>query len=657
MRFSSIEIKNYRQYRNLTLDFNKGKHDLHVIVGDNGTGKTNLLNAFTWCLYGIEPHLGNSDKHRGEPKLNKDTISDALSRGSDNATISVEIELELDGETDRISRKLPVLIKSKTDILEKKSSESFMVQRMILGGQPIVLRDEAASSYIERKLPEGIREYFFFDGEQLSNYFSEVRSGAIKAAIHSISQIDIVTRMRERTENTVKSMRRGLDASIPNAKEINDDIEKYEKERDAIQTQIDFLEEQSRKAKLRITELNEALRGVPDLAKCESDRDTLRKRIAECKEGLRIAQSGLVSFTRSAFIDFAFYDAANGALGAVVNMEGERQLPPSIDRSYIEEMLHDHVCKVCGRPLSEHDYSHLEEVLEQFKVSSETSHILIGMRSELRHLIDRVKDYPKERDRRIDEVKRAEASLNDAFTRLADVEHTIASYPDSALVKKWYTERSDLESTLASTHETIGVLKNKKALRDSKLAKLEKELETVMKKQSKQQDLGEAIRFGSSAAKILTEVESDVITEVRLLMASRTEALFKGLVWKDSKCDHIELSESYLLSLYDKTGYSCAATCSAAERALLALSFTLAMHEVSGFESPLFIDTPIARASGENRANFAATLAEVSRSKQLILTFTPDEYSESISSVFDPISSSSQHLFLDESEQMVSVRS
>lgn len=72
-----------------------------------------------------------------------------------------------------------------------------------------------------------------------------------------------------------------------------------------------------------------------------------------------------------------------------------------------------------------------------------------------------------------------------------------------------------------------------------------------------------------------------------------------------SKCERIELSDGYRLSLYDCAGYSCAGTCSAAERALLALSFTLAMHEVSGFESPLFIDTPIARASGENRANFA----------------------------------------------------
>ncbi|HAM14727.1 MAG TPA: hypothetical protein DCP91_02455 [Eggerthellaceae bacterium] len=91
------------------------------------------------------------------------------------------------------------------------------------------------------------------------------------------------------------------------------------------------------------------------------------------------------------------------------------------------------------------------------------------------------------------------------------------------------------------------------------------------------------------------------------------------------QCDHVELGKTYQLALYDKTGFSCAGACFAVERALLALSFTLAMHEVSGFESPLFVDTPIARALGENRANFAQILAQVSKGKQLILTFTPDE--------------------------------
>lgn len=60
MRFNSIILKNYRQYRDVTLAFPKiKKTDLHMIVASNGVGKTNLMNAINWCLYGDEPHLGD----------------------------------------------------------------------------------------------------------------------------------------------------------------------------------------------------------------------------------------------------------------------------------------------------------------------------------------------------------------------------------------------------------------------------------------------------------------------------------------------------------------------------------------------------------------------------------------------------------------------
>lgn len=63
MRFTSIQINNFRQYEELKLVFPKnGQYDLHIINAENGVGKTNVLNAITWCLYGKEPHLGNESK-------------------------------------------------------------------------------------------------------------------------------------------------------------------------------------------------------------------------------------------------------------------------------------------------------------------------------------------------------------------------------------------------------------------------------------------------------------------------------------------------------------------------------------------------------------------------------------------------------------------
>ena len=58
MKFCRIELKNYRQFRDLKIDLDSpSEYDINIIVASNGLGKTNLLNAISWCIYGKEPSL------------------------------------------------------------------------------------------------------------------------------------------------------------------------------------------------------------------------------------------------------------------------------------------------------------------------------------------------------------------------------------------------------------------------------------------------------------------------------------------------------------------------------------------------------------------------------------------------------------------------
>ena len=85
MRFtiSSIEMTNYRQYQgNQTLDFSFDKNkNVSIILGQNGAGKSNLLNALTWCFYGKEIHTDQQAKETdGMPIINVAEL-DALEPG------------------------------------------------------------------------------------------------------------------------------------------------------------------------------------------------------------------------------------------------------------------------------------------------------------------------------------------------------------------------------------------------------------------------------------------------------------------------------------------------------------------------------------------------------------------------------------------------
>src|SRR5690606_20980025 len=109
-----------------------------------------------------------------------------------------------------------------------------------------------------------------------------------------------------------------------------------------------------------------------------------------------------------------------------------------------------------------------------------------------------------------------------------------------------------------------------------------------------------------------------------------------NLIWKKMTFNKITIDEDYQLKITSaSTNLAMRGSLSKAENELLALSFTLALHKVSGFDAPLLIDTPVARVSDEQRVNFGTTLAQISKDKQIFLLFTPAEYSPDIKAVIE----------------------
>ena len=112
-----IEITNFRPFYG-TQKVNFGYNDeenLTIILANNGSGKTSLVNAFTWCLYGEELH---DVRDKSEPLYNLRAASEVEEESNSGAEVLVSVKIrfyyfEEDGDGDLIkkyfvvSRELP----------------------------------------------------------------------------------------------------------------------------------------------------------------------------------------------------------------------------------------------------------------------------------------------------------------------------------------------------------------------------------------------------------------------------------------------------------------------------------------------------------------------------------------------------------------------
>ncbi len=90
MRINSLRLCNFRQHADTFIEFDGG---LTGIIGANGAGKTTILEAIAWALYG-------QDAARGK----KETIRSL--RAGPNARVKVELDFEIGGHRYRVDRGL-----------------------------------------------------------------------------------------------------------------------------------------------------------------------------------------------------------------------------------------------------------------------------------------------------------------------------------------------------------------------------------------------------------------------------------------------------------------------------------------------------------------------------------------------------------------------
>lgn len=649
MRIESVEIYNFRQYKNVTFEFKKtNSHDLHIILGDNGIGKTNLLNAISWCLYGKEPHLGNEKIAR--KRINADELEEAIRLGHEKCKVKVVVTISVDGK--QISFERMQEFKANKDPFEYKPV--FVVTVVSENGNEVLTDNEEIDNIIKQYLPEEINEYFFFDGEQLDKYFISNQGEKIHQAIYNISQVKLLSSMIKRLKTVIHEFQDEAGKKNVGINELNIKKKEIETTVNILSENISNCKKQIVLAESEITTCNEFLAGKEGVPEKEAEFQQLDEQIRVKEKELENHLNNFKQFLREYKILFSLYPKLKKTLELVNSKEDKGELPPNIDKQFLERMLKYHKCFICDRPMEKDEEEKVESLLQQLKLSSSVSHFLVKIKSPLEEAIQKCKQYPVKRDELIEREKNIQRELDNLNERFNRIDSFLKNYKDKEKIRMMHEKRSQYDDIKKKTESNRVKFEVQLESAKKTLDEISSNLKKAISKQEELKVLENQIEFAETSRKIVEEIENEMMCEVKDKMTGETMSIFNMLDWKTETFSHIVLDDSYVLELFDNYGYPMVGACSAAERALLALSFTLALQKVSGYDSMLFIDTPVGRVDLQNRANFATVLNEIAKNKQVIMTFTTSEYSQEIRNVLEPCASTYKELKTkDESETYI----
>jgi DNA sulfur modification protein DndD len=660
MLLRNLTLNNFGTYAGRqTLDLTTSTaHNIILVGGKNGAGKSTILEAIRLCIHGqlTNKLLNTRDKYERY-------LRERIHRGSASSLpskyASVEIEFDYTDQEDT-KRYLAARIWERT-------STATVQERFELScnGAPVTEVDPLHwEDFVQELIPIGVSDLFFFDGEKvqlLAEDESDKRT--LSEAVKSLLGVDLIEKLsadigiyRSRAlqpaagsevlpelgilQISVEVLRQNVEDAIHDAlgedllvkaqnefvtaaeQELQSKGGKYAKNRGRLderrkqlQARISLLEDQIRQAA-------QGLLGVAVAPK-------LLRRLLEQLNAERQSREG-------AAVDEALKKASQSALARFRKLEVKRN----------------------GRRVAFTSIVDLDEVA----ILLQKSHRPIADHTRLIH------DLSREQDRQLNawavdalehlprDLQRVREELETLYRELQVVERDVARIPAEDVLQPMIHKLNDAHKLLADAGTRAALKQNSLAQLRESLERAERIYEKAVDAVASRSSIRIALEKAIRVQDVLSEFKRSLIERKLKQVQAEASVCFNLLSRKDLKRQMSIDPNSFAVTIKGDDGSSVEkGDFSAGEKQIYAISMLWALARVSEKPLPLIIDTPLARLDKDHRKLLGAHYFPHA-SHQVIILSTDTEIDETILPLLGSHVSKSYELTFDSSSRSTTIR-
>lgn len=364
MRIKSIEYENFRNFKDHGIIKCSTDGKVTIIYGKNGDGKTTLHQLFQWIIYGQVKFNKTTTDHlynlSFESEQEYGNIFDVMGR----------IDFEHDGEQYSLTRKFTY--KKGLDDSEK-IGEEVSLQKM--DDDYNWKRVERPQETIEKLLPSGLSEYFFFDGESM---IADLRvkgkdsASKLRKALYSMFDLDVIESALEHIGRTdLKTtvlgklyLSKGTIASGSQIAAVKTNIENAQNVITETEQKITDAKKEKEEKKELITKISEQIGSTKSKADYENQRKTLKRQRDMFLNNATSDQSHFGDTIMEMFPQLLISKSVMDAKGKLNLKVNSTSLPAGVNKRLITYLLKMSTTTcICGHELCEQEREHIKEYL------------------------------------------------------------------------------------------------------------------------------------------------------------------------------------------------------------------------------------------------------------------------------------------------------